>query len=213
MRGARVELTGTVRGTRSGFAFLALDEGGEDVFIPSTALHGAIHGDRVRATVGSRGPHDFRPEAVVEEILERPRPEFTGNLFRLGKSWFVRPDSPLLPERMRLVLGTTPPASGIKILFSAENRGDREHTPVARYLAPLGEEEDARLDPVVIATEFGLGTRFSEEALAEAKALTAADGGAGGSGTGPTGGLGAGPTAAARAQAAEDRLREDFRGQ
>ncbi len=192
MRISRGEMivTGRVRGTRSGFAFLILDDDGrEDLFIAAAGLNGAIHGDRVRAVVVYRTPHDFRPEAQVEEILERPTPFFTGNVFRVARTWFVRPDSPLLPERLRLRLGPASAASGEKILFRVENRPDRERTPMAVYLECLGDEDDARLDPIVIASEFGLSPRHSDEALAEAEARAAAG------------------------QDAEDALREDFRGQ
>jgi ribonuclease R len=184
-----MQIIGQIRGTRSGFAFLAPDTGGEDLFIPVDALGGAIHGDRVLATLISRGPHDFRPEAQVDEILERPHPTFTGNIGRLGKSWWVRPDSPLLPERLPLRLGESPGIAGAKILFRVENRPTKERTPIAFMVETLGDEEDARLDPIVIASEFGLSLRFNDDALLEAE------------------------SAAAAAEDPAETEREDFRGQ
>ena len=76
--------------------------------MPAEALGGALHGDRVRVRVTRGDLHDYRPSADVEEILDRGGGEggYTGNLERVGKAWFVRPDSPLLPERLRLRLGT-----------------------------------------------------------------------------------------------------------
>jgi len=183
------KLTGTIRGTRSGFAFFIPDEGGEDLFVAAAGLSGAVHGDRVRVAVAPRSVYDFRPEVTVEEILERPPAGFTGNLFRLGKSWFVQPDSPLLPERLRVRLGTAAGVAGAKILFRVENLPDPERTAVAVFTQLLGDEEDARLDPIVIATEFGLRLRFPEEALLEAEARAQVD------------------------RAEEDDRREDFRGQ
>lgn len=167
-------VTGTIRGTRSGFAFLIRDDGGEDLMVSADGLGGAIHGDHVRASlVGSdrRGPRsDFRPQVVVDEILERTAPTFTGNVQRVGKSWIVRPDSPLLPERLPLRLGTDPLAAGSKVLFRVETKAGRQQLPVAVYESTVGEASDARLDPIVIASEFGLALRFSEEALGDAEA-------------------------------------------
>jgi ribonuclease R len=190
------EITGTVRATRSGFAFLERDDGGEDLLLAGGAMGGAIHGDRVRVSLHERSPYDFRPEAHVEEILARPDPYFTGNVFRLGRSWFVRPDSPLLPERLRLRLDTADAVAGEKILFRVENFHDRERTPIAVFEEAIGDEEDARLDRLVIATEFGLKERFSDAALDEADSGVRAPG-----------------LEEARGADPEDAKREDFRGQ
>jgi len=168
-----VELIGTIRGTRSGFAFLAPEEGGEDLFVAAAGLNGAIHGDRVRAHLLYRDPYDFRPEVEIDEILERSRPVFSGDVGRAGRSWFVRPDSPLLPERLRLVLGSAPGVAGEKILFRVENRPDRERSLYAVFQEALGDEGDARLDPIIIATEHGLPLRFSDAAIVEAEARVA----------------------------------------
>lgn len=68
--------TGTIQGTGKGFAFFIPETGEEDVFIPATALGGAIHGDRVivRKTTGRRGGG----EGEVLEVLERKFTEIVG---------------------------------------------------------------------------------------------------------------------------------------
>ncbi len=163
-----MQLTGTIRGTRSGFAFLTPDDGGEDLLIAEGGLAGAIHGDRVRAVLLSRGARDYRPEVLVDEILERPQPLFTGNLHRSGRAWFVRPDNPLLPERLRLKSVAVPPASGMKILFRVETTPGRDRMLQAVLEETIGEGGDARLDPLVMAHEFSLPGRFSEAAEEDA---------------------------------------------
>lgn len=116
----------------------------------------------------SRGARDYRPEVRVDGILARPLPLFTGNLLRSGRTWLVRPDNPLLPERLRLKTGQAPAASGVKILFRIETGPGRDSLPLAVLEEILGEGANAGLDPVVIAHEFGLPGRFSEEAEEEA---------------------------------------------
>lgn len=44
-------ITGTFRGTGKGFAFLTPDGGGDDIFIPATALGSALNGDIVKADI------------------------------------------------------------------------------------------------------------------------------------------------------------------
>ncbi|MFN8549430.1 MAG: hypothetical protein U0527_16025 [Candidatus Eisenbacteria bacterium] len=53
-RPARDVVIGEVRATRSGYAFLAPESGGEDLLIARGGLGGAIHGDRVRASCVQR---------------------------------------------------------------------------------------------------------------------------------------------------------------
>lgn len=190
-RPARDVVIGLVRATRSGYCFLSPDSGGEDLMIARGGTGGAIHGDRVRAILRPSSGADFRPEAVVDEILERTRPLFTGEVRRSGKHFWVRSDSPLLPERIALKLGAVSPVAGDKILFRVVNVAGRDDALIAVFEQSLGEANDARLDPIVIATEYGLDLRFSDAALeaAEARAALA-------EGTDP-----------------EDARREDFRGQ
>ncbi len=164
-----MEVTGSVRGTRSGLHFLIREDGGDDLLIAGDSLHGAVHGDRVRVVLFPRHD-DFRPLAVVEEILERPHPHFTGDLVREGKHYHVRPDSPLLPERLAIRLGTVSPVAGAKVLFRLENKDGKHPTPYGILEEVLGEGQDARLDLWVLGHEFGLATRFSEEAEEEAAA-------------------------------------------
>ncbi|MBD3162273.1 MAG: VacB/RNase II family 3'-5' exoribonuclease, partial [Candidatus Eisenbacteria bacterium] len=162
-----VLIRGTIRGTRQRFAFLAPDEGGEDLFIAPGNLGGAIHGDRVEVSLHRSGPYDFRAEAVVERILERPDPIFTGNVVRLARTAFVVPDSPVLPSRLRLKTGRHPAPEGSKILFRVEEpRPGRPPTAILERL--LGEGDDPTLDATVVATMFRLPSRFPEEVLEEA---------------------------------------------
>ena len=188
-----MHVVGTIRSTRSGFAFLIRDDGEDDVLVSADGLQGAIHGDRVRVLLFPRA-HDFRPVATVEEILGRPNPHFTGELIREGRAFWVRPDSPMLPERMSVRLGEVSPVAGAKVLFRVENSHRRQNTPYAVLEETLGDADDARLDPLVIASEFGLPTRFSDAAESEAEVVTRGE-----------------PWC--REAEEEDAKREDFRGQ
>jgi ribonuclease R len=158
---------GLIRGTRQGFAFLRPDDGGEEIFVAAEQLAGAIHGDRVEATLVRRGPRDFRPEAIVERILERTHPVFSGNVIRLARTPFVIPDTPILPERIRLHCGALAAPVGSKVLFEVEQT-PAERPLQGKLLRVLGDAEDPSLDALVVATHHQLPGRFSDEAIDEA---------------------------------------------
>jgi len=74
-----------------GFGFVAsLDAAGDDVFVPPEALGGAMHGDRVKVRVRSRGARG--PEGEITEVLERGLKRVAGTLRRKGKSAWLEPD-------------------------------------------------------------------------------------------------------------------------
>ena len=59
------KIKGVLRGNKRGFAFLAREDGGEDLFVPHKNLHGAQHGDTVYCVI-VKGD-----EAKVVDVLER----------------------------------------------------------------------------------------------------------------------------------------------
>ncbi len=158
---------GLIRGTRQGFAFLKPDDGGEEVYISAERLGGAIHGDRVEATLIRRTSRDFRSEAVVERILERTHPIFTGNVTRLSRTTFVIPDTPILPDRIRLQCGAASAPAGSKVLFRVEDSA-LDRPLLATLIRVLGDAEDPSLDAMVVATHHQLPGRFPDEVIDEA---------------------------------------------
>jgi ribonuclease R len=74
-----------------GFGFVAsLGEVGDDVFVPPEAMAGAMHGDRVRVRIRSRGARGSEGEVV--QVVERGLKRVAGTLRRKAKSAWVEPD-------------------------------------------------------------------------------------------------------------------------
>ncbi len=76
-----------------GFGFVASLEAnasGDDVFVPPDAMGGAMHGDKVRVRLRSRGPRGA--EGEVLRVIERGYKRTAGTLRRKGKSAWVEPD-------------------------------------------------------------------------------------------------------------------------
>ncbi|MDP9033848.1 MAG: ribonuclease R [Myxococcota bacterium] len=63
---------------------------GNDVFVPPDAMAGAMHGDKVRVRVRSRGPRGAEGEVIA--IVERGIKRIAGTLRRKGRSAWLEPD-------------------------------------------------------------------------------------------------------------------------
>ena len=83
-------IEGKLQGNERGYAFLIVDGGGEDYFIPHGDLRGAMHGDRVlcETTNGSGA----RTTARVLKVLERGIKEIVGTYFTCKSGGFITPD-------------------------------------------------------------------------------------------------------------------------
>ncbi|MCL2725443.1 MAG: VacB/RNase II family 3'-5' exoribonuclease [Polyangiaceae bacterium] len=76
-----------------GFGFVASPTAtGDDVFIPTASLSGAMHGDRVVVEIVARGSRGA--EGQIIEVMERGTNRISGILRRRGKSAWVLPDDP-----------------------------------------------------------------------------------------------------------------------
>lgn len=154
---------GEVRGNRRGYAFLARTDGGEDLFIPRDALHGAQHGD----TVVCRRMHD---EVEVIRIVARGITRLVGTLavYRTGsfvisddEAYYTDVHVDTLPEGAR---------NGQKVVVDIVDypKGRNPEGKIVRILGFAGEKRSE-----VLACLYGHGFAdvFPEAVLREAGSL------------------------------------------
>jgi ribonuclease R len=165
--------TGRIEHANARFAFLVSDEGeyeGDDVWIATEDLNGAIDGDRVKVTVfkgskrSGRRSDGRRAEGQVEEILERKRTELVGTLDSKGVRFgVVIPDSRRIYQDFAVPIDALNGANpGEKVIiditqFPAE--GVRAEGRVREVLGKAGENNT---EMHAILAEFGLPYQFPE---------------------------------------------------
>ena len=92
----RTEHEGKVDMTRTGAAYILVDDLEEDVHVSQKYMNYALHGDKVK--IQSWTPSGRRkPEGEVIEVLERGRDHFIGTLAQSTKFSFVKPDKENMP--------------------------------------------------------------------------------------------------------------------
>jgi ribonuclease R len=127
-----------------GFGFVAsLGEGGDDVFVPPDALGGAMHGDRVRVRVRSRGARGAEGEVVA--VIERGLKRIAGTLRRKGKSAWVEPDD----NRVRGPIVLARAIDRAKGDGNSGSDGDAVVVAITRWPETPGENPEGAIETVL----------------------------------------------------------------
>lgn len=153
-----------------GFAFVSTDDETADIFIPGSALNGAMHRDRVR--VRAR-PSAKGREGEVLEVLKRGTSRIAGTLRKRRKETWLDCDDPRFPDRVEVV-GTIPLNTNVgdEVVAQIESwpRFDGDAME-ARVLQSLGTRGSAAVEIEKIKIREGIEEEFPEDALLEAQAF------------------------------------------
>ncbi len=89
---------GRIQGHPRGFGFFIPDTGAKDAFVPSDAMHGAMHQDKVWVRLMEHVSHNGSPEAEVAFIARRANCQLVGTFERDRRlGGFVVPDETRIP--------------------------------------------------------------------------------------------------------------------
>ncbi len=161
-------IKGTVQANERGFAFLLREDGGEALFLPHHALHGARHKDTVYAAAvgGDRGD-----EGCVHCIVSRGMKELTGTYYHEKRGGFIEPDERKFGDKVRITGGVRA-AAGEKVLVRIAAYPDG-HCPEGQIVRVLGRSGDLKTEEDAILAAAGLPEAFAPRALAEAEKAAA----------------------------------------
>ncbi|MEL6616359.1 MAG: ribonuclease R, partial [Bacteroidota bacterium] len=168
---------GTLSVIASGHGFVALDTGGDDLFVRKTRMSTALNGDRVRIGLAAhnrnRAPGDLR-EAEVLEVLERKTQQTVGTFETVKKAGWVRPDDPRLSHDVYVPRddwnGATP---GDKVVVSIDAFDDPKAAPEGRILSILGRADEPGVAVLALAMAHGAKATFPPEVEKAAAGVTA----------------------------------------
>jgi len=165
------EIEGTVQGHRDGHGFVQRDDGEADIYLPPNEMRAVLHKDRVKARV-VRLDRRGRPEGRVVEIIERPEQPIIGRLLHEGGIWLVAPEDKRYGQDVLIPKGATGTAkTGQVVVVQLTEPPALFGQPVGRVTEVLGEIDDPGMEIEIAVRKYGVPHEFSEEALAEARAL------------------------------------------
>jgi len=171
------EIIGVFRRNPKGFGFLIPRDpkAHGDLFVAPPDTLNALTGDLVRARVvhdKRRGGPDGRSPytAVIEEVLERARTRFSGELKKVGGRWIVFPDGKALEDPVVVRdAGAKNASEGDKVLIEllripvAGSFGEGVITKV------LGEAGEPDVETAAVIATYDLHEDFDESCAAEAR--------------------------------------------
>ena len=167
-------LIGTLRGTRSGHAFVVPDDELErkegDLFIGERSLGAALHDDKVIARVTAAGTRGR--EGRIEAVLQQANPTTVGRFIKLKSQSFVSPLDEKLHHDINVAasdaLGAT---DGDIVNVEITRRPMAGRPPWGRVIEVLGREDTPGIDIEIIIRKHRLPHVFPDPVLREAEAV------------------------------------------
>jgi len=172
-------LIGTLRGTRSGHAFVVPEDPRErekgDLFVNARAMGSALHGDIVIARV--TGVRERGREGRVEAVLHHANKTVIGTFVKLKSESFVSPiDEKLLYEIGVARSDTLSANDGDIVNVEITRPPIAGRPPWGRVIEVLGRPDQPGIDIEIIIRKHHLAHVFPEAALAQAEAISASIG-------------------------------------
>lgn len=171
-------ITGIFTAHQRGFGFVTVEGDPEDIFIPESKVHGAMHKDTVEITVSrSRGK---RREGEVVKIISHGLTKVVGLFEKCGNFGFVRPDDQKIGTDIFVPLERSKGAvDGHKVVVEITSYGKPGRKPEGKVIEILGHKDDPGTDILSIVREYDLPVQFSDKIAKQvmnvAKDVTSAD--------------------------------------
>jgi ribonuclease R len=167
-------LIGTLRGTRSGHAFVVPDDPKErekgDLFVNARSMGAALHGDIVIARV--TGVRERGREGRVDAVLHHANETVIGTFVRLKSETFASPiDERFLYEISIARSDTLDATDGDVVNVEITRPPIAGRPPWGRVIEVLGRPEQPGIDVEIIIRKHHIPHVFPEAAVAEAEGI------------------------------------------
>lgn len=162
---------GYVDMTRTGDAYIVIEDVEDDVHVSSKYLNSALNGDRVRIRAWiPRGRK--RAEGEVMEVLERATEYFLGTISYTGDHAIVVPDQSLQLEIFVDMPHTMNAKSGDKVVVKITDWIKERHDAMkGEVTTVLGKAGSSDIEMKAILINHGFQLDFPKEVMREAEAL------------------------------------------
>jgi ribonuclease R len=169
-----VTIQGILSVTKSRKAFVAPDDGSEEIVVTDHGLGAGIDGDTVEVRLRGRNIHG-RVSGDVVKIVERKLKSIVGTYHQTRFHTCVRPDDPRLKMEIRI----EPPKGtavkeGTKVVVHLDEWLEPDVQPTGKLVQVLGFPGDPGVDVLTVIHKFNLPMAFPRGVETEADEIPAA---------------------------------------
>ncbi|MDD2540025.1 MAG: ribonuclease R [Desulfuromonadaceae bacterium] len=158
---------------RDGYGFVTPDGGGEDIFIPSKFLKGAMHGDLVEASSSPSRMGGNKLDGRVLAVIERATSRIVGRYEETKRGAIVIPDD----QRLNLVVAIPSKGHGLaqdghQVVAELTSYPVGGRPAEGKITEVLGWPDDPEVEVQSVIRRFDLPHVFGPDVLAEAEKIT-----------------------------------------
>ncbi len=158
-------VVGILEGHEKGFGFI-VDENSDrdDIFIPAEEMNGAMHKDRVVATIMKKSKTGRRAEGKIIKILERKNETLVGTFENSKNFGFVIPDNPKIYHDIFISKSDMMKAkNNQKVVVEITKWPRFKRNPEGRIVEILGYINEKGVDILSVIRQFDLPEKFPKE--------------------------------------------------
>lgn len=168
-------IQGRISVHRDGYGFVTPEGGGEDIFIPSKFLKGALHGDLVEASSSPSRMGGNKLDGRVMAVVEHATSRIVGRYEETKRGAVVIPDD----QRLNLVVsvpakGRGKAEDGHQVVAEMTSYPAGGRPAEGKIVEVLGWPDDPEVEVQSVIRRFDLPHIFAPEVLAEAEGIAAA---------------------------------------
>src|SRR5690606_26600077 len=155
---------GVIEVTGRGNAYVVCDDLDSDVFIPSSFLNKAFHGDKVQVYVFPKRKGKTKLEGEITKILERKKTTFVGVVqMQKNYAFVIASDFRMYTDIFVSKSNLGKAEHGDKVLVEITEWPDKADSPFGKIIDVFGKPGEQDTEMHAILSEYGLPYTFPEE--------------------------------------------------